>query len=109
MGVLTAGAGCITDQPVVGFNPDEHRIAFGDGPFTAVERQPYGFWKRKGQEVGSDAGDLHSEDSSIALVRDRHGMRRSRSCPSPFYRPRYETSAISSRSFSRSRSSAMLR
>src|ERR1022692_695175 len=59
LGALAARPGRVSHQAAIGFDADQHGVAFEDSAFAAIERQPHRFGERVGQQEGSYTGDDH--------------------------------------------------
>src|ERR1022692_2209797 len=56
---ISMAPGRVSHQAAIGFDADQHGVAFEDSAFAAIERQPHRFGERVGQQEGSHTGDDH--------------------------------------------------
>jgi hypothetical protein len=61
---LATGPGSISDEAIVGLDPDEHRIALEDDAIAAVEAPGNRFLEGIRQKIGADVGDSHQDAES---------------------------------------------
>src|ERR1019366_1967315 len=85
LGALAARPRRVSHQSAIGFDADQHGVAFEDGAFAAIERQPHRFGERIGQQEGSHAGDDHQtpaqQDSKLHWRRGGAGFLGLLACP----------------------------